>query len=128
EYLQVLKRLPNSARALNNLAWALHASGDERALQYARQAVGLFPSSAAAVDTLGGILLEQGSLNESLAALVTAVSLDGDNPEIRYHLIQALLKAGEDRQARIELDMLLRTKKPFPQLPEARALAVRLGL
>lgn len=128
EYLQVLKRLPNSARALNNLAWALHASGDKRALQYAKQAVVLFPSSAAAVDTLGWILLEQGSLNESVAALLKAVSLDGDNPEIRYHLIQALLKAGDDRQAKAELDMLLRINKPFPQLPEARALALRLGL
>ena len=127
QYTEVSRRLPNSARALNNLAWALHGSGDKRALQYARQAVGLAPASPAAIDTLGWIMVEQGNLGEGVPALMKAVTQDGNNPEIRYHLVKALLKIGDNGRAKAELDTLLRSNKPFPQLAEARELAARLG-
>ena len=59
--------------------------------------------------------------------LGTAFALDGENPEIRYHLVQALVKIGDNDRAKAELDTLLRSNKPFPQLGEARSLAARLG-
>lgn len=126
-YTEVLKREPNSGRALNNLAWALHAAGDRRSLEYARQAVQLYPNSAEAVDTLGWILVQQGNHSEGVPNLLKAVTLDANNPEIRYHLVEALMKIGDTRRAKIELKTLLSSNKPFPQMAEARALAARLG-
>ncbi|MCC7487910.1 MAG: PEP-CTERM system TPR-repeat protein PrsT [Burkholderiales bacterium] len=122
----VLKRTPNSARALNNLAWNLHAAGDRRALDYARQAFALAPGNAAVADTFGWILVEQGNLAEGVPNLLKAVELDPENPEVRYHLVQALVRIGDTRRARAELDVLLGKKPAFPQLAEAQALAGRL--
>ena len=62
-----------------------------------------------------------------MQALLKAVSLDGNNPEFRYHLVQGLLKVGDTTRAKAELKTLLATGRPFPQLDEARALAVKLG-
>ena len=127
QYMEVLKRAPKSDQALNNLAWALHNVGDHRALQYAKQAVELGPKNAASVDTLGWILVNQGKLTEGIPILLNAVALDGANPEIRYHLAQALLKVGDVTRAKSELKTLLAAGRPFPQLDEARALQRRLG-
>jgi putative PEP-CTERM system TPR-repeat lipoprotein len=127
QYREILRREPNSPRALNNLAWALHAAGDKRALEYARHAVELAPKSAIAVDTFGWVLLGQGNLAEGVPALLKAVGLDESNPEIRYHLVQGLFKIGDERRAREELRTVLASNKPFPQLAEARALAAKLG-
>jgi putative PEP-CTERM system TPR-repeat lipoprotein len=126
QYREILRREPNSARALNDLAWSLHASGDKRALEYARQAVALVPNNAAVVDTLGWILVEQGNVGEGVPALLKAVELNGSVPEIRYHLVQALLRIGDNGRAKKELDTLLRSNKDFPQLAEARLLAAKL--
>jgi putative PEP-CTERM system TPR-repeat lipoprotein len=127
ELREILRRAPNSARALNDLAWALHASGDKEALAYARQAATLAPTSAASADTLGWILVQQGNVVEGLPALLKAVSLDENDPEIRYHLVHALLKIGDNRRAKDELRKVLAAGKPFPQLAEAQQLAGKLG-
>ena len=126
-YKQVLRRVPTSPRALNNLAWALHSTGDKSALQYARKAVQIAPTSAASLDTLGWILVEQGNAGEGVPALLKAVSLDNNTPEIRFHLAQSMLKIGDTRRAKAELRILLESNKPFRQLAEARALAAKLG-
>ena len=102
-YMEVLKRIPQSAQALNNLAWALHAAGDPRALEYARQAVKLKPKNASAVDTLGWILFGHGNAVEGVQTLLNAVALDGADPTIRYHLAQALIKVGDIGRAKSEL-------------------------
>jgi putative PEP-CTERM system TPR-repeat lipoprotein len=127
QYFEVLKRAPKSDQAQNNLAWALHSIGDDRALQYARKAVELSPKNAATVDTLGWILVNQGKPLEGIPVLLNAVALEAENPEIRFHLAQALLKVGDTARARSELRTLLATGKPFPQRDEAKALQNRLG-
>ena len=127
-YREVLRRVPGSARALNNLAWALHSIGDKSAIQYARKAVQLAPTHAATLDTLGWILVQQGNAAEGLPALLKAGSLDAGNPEIRFHVAQAMLQIGDTRRARAELQAALESNKPFRQASEARALAARLGL
>jgi thioredoxin-like negative regulator of GroEL len=126
-YKHILRRNPTSARALNNLAWALHSTGDKAAVQYARKAVQLSPLSAAALDTLGWILVEQGNAGEGVPALLKAVALEAGNPEIRYHLAQSMLKIGDTRRAKAELRTVLDSNKPFRQLADARALAAKLG-
>lgn len=123
--MEVLKRIPQSARALNNLAWALHGAGDDRALEYAKQAVRLDPGNATMVDTLGWILFGRGNTVEGVQTLLDAVALDGADPSIRYHLALALIKVGDVARARSELKTAV-NGKPFAQSDEAKALLLRL--
>jgi len=48
-------------------------------------------------------------------------------PDIRYHMLVALDKAGRRGEARKELDRLLKTGKPFPDVDKARALRDQWG-
>ncbi len=126
-YQAILKVSPKHAPALNNLAIALHQQGDPKAADYAIQAFQLKPNDARLADTAGWILVSQGKLLEGLPVLTKALSLDKDNPEIRYHLVQALVKAGDTARARSELKTLLASGRKFDQLEEARALLNRIG-
>ncbi len=126
-FLQAMRRAPNSPRVLNDLAWSLHAAGDRRALQYAREANTLAPDNGATLDTLGWILVEQGNAAEGVPYLLKSVAVKGDIPETRYHLAQGLVKIGDLDRAKEELKTLLQSNKPFSQRAEAQALAVKLG-
>lgn len=121
-YEYFLRRDPKNVRVLNNLAWALEQNGDPRGLEYAQQAYQLQPNNAAVADTRGWLLVKRGQLDEGLHTLFMAVSLAPDSPEIRYHLAQALIQAGDTRRARSELETVLRSNRKFQQMPEARAL------
>ncbi len=125
--MEVLKRIPQSAQALNNLAWALHATGDPKALEYAKHAVKLNPKSAATVDTLGWILFNQGNAIEGVQALLNAVALDDADPSIRYHLAQALIKVGDISRAKSELEVAVKSARVFPEIKQAKALLAQLG-
>src|SRR5688572_8028172 len=127
QYQTILKSSPKHVGALNNLAIVLHQEGDPKAADYAIQAFQMRPTDARLADTAGWILVSQGKLLEGLPVLTKAVSLDGDNPEIRFHLVQALVKAGDTARARGELKTVLASGKKFAQLEEARALMNRLG-
>lgn len=126
-YQELVRRDPKDARALNNLAWALHAVGDAQALNYAEQAYQLRPTEAAVVDTFGLVLVNRGRMQEGIQMLLKAVTLDAKNLEIRYHLAQALAQAGDKSRARAELKTILAAGKPFPHADEARALLATLG-
>jgi putative PEP-CTERM system TPR-repeat lipoprotein len=126
-YREILRRIPSSARAMNNLAWVLHSAGDKTAVEHARKAVQLAPTNALTLDTLGWILVQQGNAGEGIPALLKAVALDAANLEIRYHLAQAMLKIGDARRAKAELQTVLASNRPFRYAAEARALAAKLG-
>lgn len=126
-YQTILKQNSRHVGALNNLALALHAEGDPKAVEYAVQAFQMLPSDARLADTAGWLLVSQGKLLEGLPVLTKAVSLDGNNPEIRYHLAQALVKAGDTARARTELKVALTSGKTFPKLAEAKALMAKIG-
>jgi len=126
-YEELARMFPKDGRTLNNLAWALHTVKDPRAADYAERAYQLNPTQPAVVDTFGWILVSRGRLNEGIQMLLKAVSLDGNNPEIRYHLAQALAQAGDKARARTELKALLSAGKPFSQVEEAKALLATLG-
>lgn len=126
-YQTILKQNSRHVGALNNLALALHAEGDPKAVEYAVQAFQMQPSDARLADTAGWLLVSQGKLLEGLPVLTKAVSLDGNNPEIRYHLAQALVRAGDTARARSELKVALASGKSFPKLAEAKALMAKIG-
>ena len=127
QYETLLKSLPRDPGVLNNLAWALQIEGDSRALEFAQQAYSEDPNGAAAADTFGWILLRQGNDTEGLRVLTRAVSLAPDNPLVRFHRAQALVRSGQTEEARSELARVLASGSGFVDLEEARTLLKRLG-
>jgi protein involved in temperature-dependent protein secretion len=76
---------------------------------------------------LGWTLINQGKLYEGLQIMFKAVELDPANPEIRFRLVQALVKAGDNTRARNELKVLLASGKKFAQAEQAQSLMKRLS-
>jgi len=111
---------------LNNLAWAYQQVKDKRALDTAERAYKLKPDNAAVADTLGWMLVEQGNTTRGLELLQKAVVAAPQAHEIRYHLAQAWLKAGDKAKARSELERLLASDAKFPQQAEAIKLLKQL--
>ena len=118
----LVKRYPNNAPALNNLAWSYSQQKDPRALATAEQAYKMAGDNPAVLDTLGWMLVEQGNTGRGLPLLQKAAASAPGAPEIRYHLAVGLHKSGDKNAARKELETLLAQNRPFPQLEEARLL------
>jgi putative PEP-CTERM system TPR-repeat lipoprotein len=125
-YLILNKSTPNNLVVLNNLAWALFESKDNRALGFAEQALKLKPDSPAVMDTLGWILVQQGQTERGIKLLQQALSKVPDAAEIQFHLAAAFAKTGDRSRAKSELERLLASGVAFPQEQEARALLLQL--
>lgn len=106
---QIVQREPNNMVALNDLAWACLQQQDGRALAFAERARALAPDNAAVLDTLGWILVQQGGGARALPLLRRAAQLAPAVEDIRYHFGLALLKSGDARAARPELERLLKS-------------------
>jgi len=127
-YEWLLKTQPDNVVVLNNIAWAYQQVGDTRAaLESAERAQKLRPDNAAVADTLGWMLVEQGHTERGLELLQSAVAAAPEAHEIRYHLAQAWLRAGENSKAHAELEQLLATDANFPQQGEAMKLLEQLN-
>ncbi len=126
QYQFLLKREPNNALLLNNLAWLYHKEKNPRAMEYAERAYKLQPEAAFILDTLGWISLEQGKVQRGLELLNKALALAPDNPSIKFHVAAALARNGDKSGARRLLEELLSKNNAFPQQQEARALLSQL--
>ena len=122
QYQIILRQAPTYVPALNNLATAYQPEKNPLALEYAEKAYQLAPNSAAVMDTLGWILVEQGNTTRGLPLLEKAVSLAPEAADIRYHLAAGRAKSGDNAQARKELEQLLAAGKQFPSIGEAKLL------
>ena len=127
QYERVLQKRPNDAAVLNNLAYLHSRTGDSRALEYARRAHELTPDDPTVNDTLGWIIVQQGSPIEGLNFLRSAESRASDNPEIRYHVGAALERLGRRDEAVKELDTALKSGQAFEGAQDARALREKLA-
>ena len=125
-YEAALKKSPDSALILNNLAVAYDETQDARALATAEQAYKLQPKSAAVQDTLGWILLKQNQTTQALNLLKQASNAAPKSAEIRYHYAAALAKMGDKVKAKAELDAALGGKGSFPSRTAAEALRKQL--
>lgn len=125
-YLELNKSNPGNLLILNNLAWALHESGDPRAATFAEQALKLQPENPLVMDTYGWILAHQGQPAQGLVHLRNALSKAPDNAEIQYHLAVVLARTGDRARAKGELERLLASGTRFPQEQDARALLDQL--
>lgn len=85
-YRRALKREPDNAGAMNNLAWVLLQQGEEEgALPMAESAVAREPENPAFLDTLADIQRQRGDDRAALLLIERALELDPD-PALRRTL------------------------------------------
>ncbi|MEP6607928.1 MAG: XrtA/PEP-CTERM system TPR-repeat protein PrsT [Burkholderiaceae bacterium] len=121
-YEAVIERDPENFVVLNNLAWASAQLRDPRAIGYAQRAVRLAPGSAAALDTLGTLLVANGDIDQALDSLRKATELAPKRPDIRLNYAKALIKAGKKDIARTELEALQAAPDDFAGKSEIVAM------
>lgn len=126
-YRRILEHQPKNLVALNNLAWLYTETGNPKAIRYARKAHELAPDQPAPMDTLGWALVRQGQAHEGLALLQKAVAKDPGDPEVRYHRAVALVRTGDSKAARHDLQAILKSKDRFPSRAAAEKLLGQIG-
>ncbi|MDX2504981.1 MAG: PEP-CTERM system TPR-repeat protein PrsT [Gammaproteobacteria bacterium] len=127
QYEFVLKKQPDNAAVLNDLAWLYNEKGKPGALEMAERANKLAPDNAAIQDTYGWLLVQSGREESGLIALEKAAAKLSSVPSVRYHLAVALSQVGEKSRAKKELDAILQVDKAFPERDEAEALLKQLN-
>jgi len=127
EYLKILEVDTDNVIVLNNLAWLYQEAGNPEGIKYARRAHELVPGRPEVTDTLGWLLVQNGDINQGLVLLQEAAVKAPHIPDIRYHMVVALDKAGRRDEARKELDRLLKTGTTFTDVDKARALRDQWG-
>lgn len=118
-YEQLAQQNPANALVRNNLAWVMHQQGDPKAAAEAEAALKVAPTVAAILDTAGWIYLGQGNVPRALELLSDAAAKGANNPQIRWHYAQALMKDGKKERARAEADAALKIA-PTPLAEEIR--------
>ncbi|MEF8754671.1 MAG: tetratricopeptide repeat protein [Accumulibacter sp.] len=126
QYEALLSRIPDEQEALNNLAVLYQRTGDPRAVTMAQKVYSLKPDSATYADTLGWILVQQGETAKGLKLLEQAVAGAQQDPEIRLHWAQALVKDGQGAKAREALGALKGMKLNPEQASQRQKLLYQL--
>jgi len=103
-YRNVIEQEPENYIALNNLAWAAGRIGDASAVGYAQRAVKIAPDDAAALDTLGSLMVARGDVEHGVAHLRKARELAPKRLDIRLNYAKALIETGRKTVARSELE------------------------
>jgi tetratricopeptide (TPR) repeat protein len=123
-YEKILAQWPDDMVAANNLA-ALIAdqySDDAVQLARARQLAEKFRDSEqpALLDTLGWVLVRQGSFDDATILLEKATSLSPDNQQIRFHYAAALKGKGLNAKAKDAFEKALAGNPTYRGVDEAR--------
>jgi putative PEP-CTERM system TPR-repeat lipoprotein len=122
-YEQLVQQSPDNWAFRNDLAWLLYSTGDYAgALPEAERAHELAPDSWVAADTLGVILLAQNDNERALKLISQAAFRQPDNPQISFHLAQALARSGQQNRAREILEKILSGDGGFGEREKAEEL------
>lgn len=122
QYEALLKDRPQDAAALNNLANVLLRVDPPAAVPVAERALAAAPGNPMVIDTLGWVLLRNGQNDRALQLLRDARLRNPADPAIRYHLAEALVKAGRTAEARTELTAALAGSPRFEGYKDAQSL------
>lgn len=128
QYEWLVQNQPANQQALNNLAWAYNENADARAVATAEKAYKLNENNPAVADTYGWILYRNAQVPKAVETLKHAVALAPNSRDTRYHYAQALAKAGDRKNARLELERVLVGATPFEGQTEAKALLDQLKI
>ena len=125
---KLLSKEQDNPVLLNNLAWLYQQKNDKRALEYGERALKAAPKSAAVIDTVGWILVEQGhDVKRGMELLQQAHQIAPKQGDIHYHYAFALNKNGQVPEAKRSLERLIGSGVKFSKLEEAKALLKQLG-
>jgi putative PEP-CTERM system TPR-repeat lipoprotein len=125
---KLLANEENNPVLLNNLAWLYQQKNDKRALDYGERAYKAAPKSAAVIDTLGWILVEQGhDVKRGAELLAEAHQIAPKQGDIQYHLAYALNKNGQTAEAKRHLERLIESGVEFQALENAKTLLKQIG-
>ena len=112
-----MKKAPQSARPLTNLAWqmthgsAAHASQYDEALELYEKALSLRKSKSSSnsiiMNNMAGIYSRQGNHQKAIEVLENAITITPGYNRGRYHLAKILLVNGKWNAAAVHIDYLL---------------------
>lgn len=122
----ILQHQPDNVVALNDLAWSYQQVHDARALATAERACKLNCDDATVLDTLAWIWMERGDVARANTLLQKAAGLAPNSTEIGYHLGLGLMKAGDTKGARQQLQALLAAHPKFPDRAAVLTLMTQL--
>lgn len=122
QFRKVVAARPESAEALNNIAFAMVKQGKPGAVTYAEQALKLRPGAAGIMDTLASALAAEGQLSKALEVQRRAVSANGNDLMLRLNLANLLLQAGDKPAAQAELKTLEQAGERFAGQAEVSRL------
>ncbi len=121
-YRLALKAQPGNVAMINNLAWALGQSGDPEALVLAEKALAAAPDSAAVLDTVGGLYVQNGKPDNGVELLAKAVQIAPRSPTVRLNYAKALIAAGKRGDAKKQLEEI----GTLPAVPAIKEEAAKL--
>lgn len=105
-YKVALKAQPKNLAFMNNYAWALGQLKDPAAVEIAEKALASAPNSPPVLDTVGVIYSESGNSKKGLELLSKAAELAPNSAPIRLNYAKALIKSGDKKAARDQLEMI----------------------
>ena len=121
-YRSVLELQPDSAMALNNLAWTLGLLKKEGAVAYAEKANQVAPNQPAFMDTLAMLLADNKEYTRAIDLQLKALELQPASAGLRLNLAKIYVKAGDNAKAKAELDTLAKLGEKFPAQAEVATL------
>lgn len=123
-YRNVLAKRPNSALALNNLAYLLSADDSklDEAFALSQRALQQLPKEATFMDTMGWIYHRKKQTPAALQVFDKLVRDQPSNPDFLYHHGAALAAAGRKPEARKQLEAALRSGPKGPEAEEIKKL------
>ena len=129
QYRLVLDGAPNNIVALNNLAYLLQDTEEDRdtAFRLAQRAFTLSGGSPVVADTLGWIHHLLGEDQEGLEHLASAVAGAPSSAETRLHLAVVLGAVGRMAESRTELEQALVLDPTLDGTPEVETLRQQIG-
>jgi putative PEP-CTERM system TPR-repeat lipoprotein len=121
-FKRVLILNPNSASAMNNLAYLTLAQQKPGALAMAEKAVAMAPNNPLILDTLAKAHADQGQLERAVEVQTRAVALAPRNGGLRLALAKYHLRSGNMERARQELGALSQLGRSFSGHDEVAAM------
>lgn len=126
-YRQAIEIDRNSWSAYNNLAWNLAEKNElDEAARMGERALKAAADVGGVQDTLGWIELKRGKFNRAVELLTKASLRLPNDPDVRFHLAQALHKNGKSPVAVAELEAITLATPNYQRIQEVRELLRQL--
>lgn len=125
-YQEVLKAQPDNPIALNNVAWLRMRQKKPGALELAERAVAVAPNQPAMMDTLAMVLSAERQFPRAIELQKQVVAAAPQVHGFRLNLAKIYFEAGDKKQARAELEPLVKLGKDFPGHADVAQLAKKI--